>query len=184
MKITAKVQTVFPIESIPTRTGGTFQKRVVWALDESNVQFPNPLEFEFSGNGLAAPDRLQPGMVVEFECAIQGNEWTTQAGKQGRSLRLRSWGANVVGMVQPQYNPQQPQPMLQPGPYQQPASPQPQPGAYQNVPANPYGGQPVVSAPGYGQQPQPQYQQPAPGFVPPLPQQPPNYNPQRNDLPF
>lgn len=188
MKITAKVQQVFPVEAFPTRAGGQFQKRVVWAVDESNSQYPNPLEFEFTGQAISTPDRLQPGMQVEFECAIQGNEWSKD-GRTARSIRLRAWGAQVLGMAQQPYNPQHPQP-VQYAP-QQPAYPQPQPGGGhpQNVQANPYGGN-QVAATGYGQ-PQPvQYQQqpqPAPGFVPPLPiANPqggqPTYGP--NDLPF
>jgi hypothetical protein len=179
MKQIAKVKEVHPIENIPTKAGGTFTLRTVYAVDESNAQYPKPLLYQFSGNAVNMPDQLQPGMVVEFDWDVDGRTYMKD-GKENVINNLRCWNFTILQAAQPQYNPQQPQ--QAPQQYAQPGYGQPAPQGYpqqqpqyapqqqqyaQPAPAPQYQQQPG----GYQQQPiQQQYHNPQqPQYLPPAP---------------
>lgn len=114
MKITVTVDTVLPIEE---RQGanGAFRFRKVWARDLSNSQYPETLEFTFSGSTIDYPTSVEPGDQVEVDYAISGRKWSKE-GKEGVFMSLRAWSIRKIAQVaaEPAPAPQQPAPSAQP----------------------------------------------------------------------
>lgn len=104
MEIQVTVTDIFPVEtrSYTTKDGkpGTFSSRKVWGVDNSNPNYPEHLEFTFTGKAIDYPTAVEPGDIVLVDCALSGRQYTKD-GKTSLFMSIRAWGIKKIGQTLP-----------------------------------------------------------------------------------
>lgn len=89
MQVKGTIDTVFPTETVGT---GSFQKRVFWMNIEEDTKYPQKIQLEFTQAKCADLDKIKPGMKVEVDFNIRGNEYKGKV-----YVNLQAWKIAVIG---------------------------------------------------------------------------------------
>lgn len=122
-EIIGQVYRIDPTETIPTKSGSAFQKRVITLMQRQydkntgGEMEPNYLPFEFTQRGCGLLDGVQLGQTVKIAFALSGRKYVNRTtGGEDFFTSLRGFKIEAYQPVSRQYN----QPAVPAQPYQQP----------------------------------------------------------------
>lgn len=88
LQVKGTVDTVFPTEQVSS----SFSKRVFWMNIEEDSKYPQKIQLEFTQAKCVELDKIKPGMKVEVDFNIRGNEYKGKV-----YVNLQAWKIAVVG---------------------------------------------------------------------------------------
>jgi hypothetical protein len=95
MKITAKIQEIFPVKNIKD----TFRKREFIAIYADKPEFPQYIKFELIQDNCDYLDEFKAGDVVDINFDLRGREWINPKGEKVYFNSLLAWKIEKAGEV-------------------------------------------------------------------------------------
>ncbi len=91
--------TIEKIEATQT-FGSGFTKREFIGVDNSSIQYPQPIKFEVVKDKCSELDDFRVGQEVNVEFNIRGNRWTNKEGKEVIFNSLSVWKIEAIDAPQ------------------------------------------------------------------------------------
>lgn len=88
LQLKGTIDTVFKTEQVSDK----FKKRVFWMTIDEDSKYPQKVQLEFTQDKTGELDKIKPGMKVEVDFNIRGNEFKGKV-----YVNLQAWKIAVVG---------------------------------------------------------------------------------------